>query len=96
MTLFLIRCYQGFLSPLMPLGCKFYPSCSHYAAEAIHRHGTRPGLLLAARRILRCRPFACGGYDPVPQARPSERAVAASHGAVTPSLPHPFHPERAR
>jgi putative membrane protein insertion efficiency factor len=46
--------------------CKFYPSCSHYAAEAIERHGARRGLLLAAARLWRCRPFTRGGHDPVP------------------------------
>ena len=61
-----IRFYQATLAPLMPFGCKFYPTCSHYAAEAIARHGARRGLLLAAERLLRCRPFTRGGHDPVP------------------------------
>ena len=62
-----LRAYQGFLSPLMPSACKFYPSCSRYAYEAIARHGARRGAWLALRRLLRCRPFAPGGYDPVPE-----------------------------
>ena len=64
----LIRFYQGFISPLMPLGCRFHPSCSHYAYQAIERHGARRGVWLAARRLLRCRPFGPYGYDPVPEA----------------------------
>ena len=61
-----LRMYQGFLSPLLPSACKFYPSCSRYAYEAIERHGARRGSWLALRRLLRCRPFSHGGIDPVP------------------------------
>ena len=60
-----IRAYQLFLSPLFPPACRFYPSCSSYAIEAITRYGAMRGGLLAARRILRCHPFSAGGYDPV-------------------------------
>jgi len=62
----LLRVYQGYLSLLMPSACKFYPSCSHYAYHAIELHGARRGAWLALRRLLRCRPFSSGGYDPVP------------------------------
>jgi len=62
-----VRFYQAILSPLMFSICKFYPSCSHYAAEALERHGARRGLRLAAERLWRCRPFTPGGYDPVPE-----------------------------
>jgi putative membrane protein insertion efficiency factor len=62
-----IRAYQATFAPLMPSGCKFYPSCSHYAYEAIARHGARRGAYLAAARLLRCRPFTRGGHDPVPE-----------------------------
>jgi hypothetical protein len=61
-----IRFYQAVFAPVMPVGCKFYPSCSHYAAEAITRHGAARGLWLAAARLWRCRPFTKGGFDPVP------------------------------
>jgi len=62
-----IRFYQTALTPLLPSFCKFYPTCSHYATEAIARHGARRGLRLAALRLWRCRPFTRGGYDPVPE-----------------------------
>jgi putative membrane protein insertion efficiency factor len=62
-----VRLYQVMLSPIMISACKFYPSCSHYAAEAIERHGARRGLRLAAARLWRCRPFTTGGHDPVPE-----------------------------
>jgi putative membrane protein insertion efficiency factor len=63
-----VRLYQTMLSPIMLVSaCKFYPSCSHYAAEAIERHGARHGARLAAGRLWRCRPFTAGGYDPVPE-----------------------------
>ena len=62
----LIAGYKRGISPLLPRACRFYPSCSTYAAEAIARHGPARGLVLAARRIARCHPFHPGGHDPVP------------------------------
>jgi hypothetical protein len=64
--LFAVRVYQAFFSALMPSACKFYPSCSHYGAEAIRVHGARHGSWLALRRISRCHPFTRGGVDLVP------------------------------
>jgi hypothetical protein len=64
--LMLIRVYQYTLRPLLGTNCRFYPSCSDYAREALDRHGARRGVLLAVRRILRCHPYHPGGYDPVP------------------------------
>jgi putative membrane protein insertion efficiency factor len=64
--LLVIAAYQRILSPLLPRSCRFYPSCSTYAADAIRRHGPLRGLGLAARRLLRCHPLHPGGYDPVP------------------------------
>jgi uncharacterized protein len=61
----LIRFYQYFISPLLPPRCRFYPSCSQYALEAIECHGLPRGLYLALRRLLRCHPFHPGGFDPV-------------------------------
>jgi uncharacterized protein len=65
LILFSIRIYQKFSGAFFPR-CRFYPSCSHYAHEAVDRHGIIKGLLLGLKRILRCHPFNDGGYDPVP------------------------------
>jgi len=70
--LLLVRFYIAFLSPIFGGACRFYPSCSNYAAEAVARHGARRGLSLALRRLLRCNPFVKGGLDPVPDELPSE------------------------
>lgn len=63
---FLIRGYQLFLSPLFPPSCRYYPTCSQYAIEAIEKHGATKGSWLAAKRISRCHPFRAGGFDPIP------------------------------
>ncbi|MGD9598838.1 MAG: membrane protein insertion efficiency factor YidD [Steroidobacteraceae bacterium] len=63
----LIRLYQWTMSPLLGPRCRFYPSCSHYAFEAVGRFGVLRGGWLAARRIGRCHPWHPGGFDPVPQ-----------------------------
>ena len=62
----LIRAYQLALSPLLGPRCRFYPSCSHYALEAIESHGALRGSWMSAKRICRCHPFNPGGFDPVP------------------------------
>ena len=64
--LLLIRLYQGALSPLKPPTCRFTPTCSEYAAQALQRHGLWRGTRLALRRISRCHPWGGQGYDPVP------------------------------
>jgi len=61
-----VRSYQLLLSPLLPPSCRFTPSCSAYAHEALMRHGAVRGSWLAARRLARCHPWNPGGYDPVP------------------------------
>lgn len=66
----LIRAYQLVLSPLIGPACRFAPSCSEFAREALERHGPWRGSLLALRRLGRCHPFHPGGYDPVPGALP--------------------------
>lgn len=63
----LIKAYQYFISPLWGPKCRFYPSCSSYAVEALGRFGFLKGLGLSICRILRCHPFNRGGYDPVPE-----------------------------
>jgi putative membrane protein insertion efficiency factor len=62
-----IRGWQLLLAPVLPPSCRFEPSCSHYANEAIARHGPWRGLWLAARRLARCHPWGGSGYDPVPE-----------------------------
>ncbi|SFG72322.1 membrane protein insertion efficiency factor YidD [Oribacterium sp. WCC10] len=62
----LIRCYQIFISPYIGAHCKYTPTCSQYAIEAIKKYGCIKGILLATWRILRCNPWSKGGYDPVP------------------------------
>lgn len=65
-AIFLIRIYQKLISPLFPATCRFSPTCSAYAVQAIQRFGFFRGIYLATRRILRCHPFCNGGIDPVP------------------------------
>ena len=69
----LIRGYQLVLSPLFPPSCRYLPSCSEYAVEAIGRHGAVVGVGLAARRLARCHPWGGSGYDPVPEPRGLDR-----------------------
>ena len=64
-----VRGYQYLVSPLLPPRCIYEPTCSHYALQAIETHGPLRGLWLTIRRVLRCHPFARGGYDPVPAPR---------------------------
>lgn len=61
-----LRFYIVCLSPVFGGACKYYPSCSNYAVEAVAKHGARRGFVLAAKRLMRCRPFTKGGFDPVP------------------------------
>jgi uncharacterized protein len=60
-----IRAYQRFISPAMPRRCRYYPTCSAYAIDAVREFGVLRGLVLAGWRLLRCNPFSHGGYDPV-------------------------------
>jgi putative membrane protein insertion efficiency factor len=85
LLLFFVRVYQSFFSALMPSACKFYPSCSHYAAEAVRVHGARRGSWLALRRLARCHPFTRGGVDLVPDAADSPDVQNVSSEAAIPN-----------
>ncbi len=77
----LIRAYQLAISPWLAPRCRFYPSCSHYALEALQIHGSLRGSWLALRRLARCHPFHRGGFDPVPPCTHSDhpRRLKACH-----------------
>jgi putative membrane protein insertion efficiency factor len=62
----LISFYQKYISPFKPATCRFYPTCSEYATQALKKYGLLRGLWLSIRRVLRCHPFSLGGYDPLP------------------------------
>lgn len=74
----LLRAYKWVLSPLLPAACRYVPTCSEYALEAVERQGALLGGLKAGWRVLRCHPFACGGYDPVVREQPD---AACAHRA---------------
>ena len=74
-----VQLYRIFLSPFLGGACKFYPSCSQYAQEAIAIHGARRGSWLALKRLGRCRPFTKGGFDPVPDSRLGYEDSGARH-----------------
>jgi len=84
----LVRVYQVTLSPLLGPVCRYYPSCSHYAVEALDRHGAIRGSWLTVRRLGRCHPWAPGGVDHVPPVR-TARGAAATH----PRVPGPTNPD---
>jgi putative membrane protein insertion efficiency factor len=82
----MIRAYQLLVAPIVPPSCRYYPSCSHYAAEAVLRHGPWHGSLFAVRRLLRCHPWGGSGYDPVPfeaSPQPSPQTTGRARGAAT-------------
>jgi uncharacterized protein len=83
-TLHLLRAYKWAISPMFPPACRYVPTCSEYAMEAVERYGVLHGGLMAIARLLRCHPFAKGGYDPVvrhpahdhqPATQPHHRAI---------------------
>lgn len=71
LLMLVIRGYQLLLSPFLGVNCRFTPSCSSYAIEAISTHGIGKGIFLTCRRLSRCHPFAKSGFDPVPPVKPS-------------------------
>lgn len=74
-----IRVYRAIVSPLLPASCRFHPSCSAYALQALEEHGAMRGLWLAARRLGRCHPFHAGGIDPVPPSRGRRLQARSGH-----------------
>jgi len=61
----IIKAYKRYISPILPDSCRFYPSCSQYAIDAVQKYGFMRGIVIASYRILRCNPFNRGGYDPI-------------------------------
>ncbi len=84
LLLALVHLYQRLVRPLLPPSCRFHPSCSDYAAEAVRRHGAARGSVLAAVRICRCHPFNPGGVDPVPERFTLRAATRCTHEEATP------------
>jgi putative membrane protein insertion efficiency factor len=84
----LLRAYRAVISPIYGEVCRYHPSCSAYALEAVREHGSLRGPWLAARRLLRCHPWAAGGYDPVPprERGPHENVAAPATAADPQSL----------
>jgi uncharacterized protein len=82
-----VRFYSRAISPALPPRCRFYPTCSAYAAEAIEVHGAGRGSWLALRRLLKCAPWHPGGVDPVPPARPGTSASDRASSTAGPDSP---------
>jgi putative membrane protein insertion efficiency factor len=82
-----VRFYQRAVSPALPPRCRFYPTCSAYAVEAIERHGAARGTWLAVRRLLKCAPWHPGGIDPVPAPRASRSTESPAVHRATPPGP---------
>jgi len=81
--LFLLRLYKLGISPFLGQNCRFYPSCSDYAAEAIQTHGALKGSMLAGRRLCKCHPWHAGGLDPVPPHQSSASPSAAKPASAS-------------
>ncbi len=77
-----LRAYKWLISPLLPPACRYVPTCSEYAMEAIERHGVIRGGWMASWRVLRCHPFAQGGFDPVPLCAEPTRCASSDIGVA--------------
>ena len=84
-----IRAYRYLISPMLGPTCRFYPSCSCYAEEALQQHGALRGSYLTVRRLLRCHPWHEGGYDPVPQIDPPDPTINQTNKAAHATRPVP-------
>ena len=71
----IIKLYQILISPLLGPNCRFHPTCSHYAIEAIARHGVLKGVYLSVRRLIKCQPLHEGGFDPVPEKKDKQSHI---------------------
>jgi uncharacterized protein len=93
----LLRAYKCAISPIFPPSCRYVPTCSEYAMEAVERYGVLRGSLKAAWRLLRCHPLAHGGYDPVVKQKNPQpsTALGASFSQTTREMGPPIHPHRA-
>ena len=90
---FALRGYKRCISPLLPRACRFVPTCSEYALEAIERHGAMHGTWLALARLMRCHPFARAGHDPVPLETHTAKRCCDRAGSVPSGVPHePWSP----
>ena len=99
----IIRFYSRAISPALPPRCRFYPTCSAYAAEAVERHGAARGTWLAVRRLVKCAPWHPGGFDPVPPStgtgegsRSSSTAASSSAAVAVAPRPHRATPPDLR
>ena len=88
----LLRAYKWAISPMFPPSCRYVPTCSEYAMEAVERYGALRGGLMAVWRLLRCHPFAHGGYDPVVKQNENPRPSTSSGQAFSPRTRETAHP----
>lgn len=82
-ALIVLRGYKAMVSPWLPPSCRYVPTCSEYAMEAVERFGVIRGTLMAARRVLRCHPFVKGGYDPVVRVSATGCGCERNHAMVS-------------
>jgi uncharacterized protein len=92
----LLRAYKWAISPMFPPSCRYVPTCSEYAMEAVERYGARRGGLMAVWRLLRCHPFAHGGYDPVVKQNENPRPSTSSGQALSQRTRETAHPACGR
>ena len=94
LLVWVVRGYQSFISPMLPGRCKYYPSCSQYAIDALREYGVLRGLVLASWRLLRCNPLSYGGYDPVHRQTLFASRAREDSGVMSADAPHGIQCER--